>query len=272
MIKVDGLYRIENYKKITNDNCPSFSGIVAGECKGNLWVDDIENPNIAIVESYAVGSFAFLGEIKSDEEYKKVESFIKDELFPMLKTKGINYFEFTIENDNLIGHILKMFSNKEIQREKEYTFRKSDEVSRLLSLPNEYTIHKVDYEFWDLINEGSIENGILVTERIVESWESFDDFFKKSLGFCIMCSKKIVAAIVGTGRFNNIIPIDIETEEDHRHKGLGLIMTREFVNECIKRGIIAQWDCVESNPISRKLAEKAGFKFMKQNEVYWFNI
>lgn len=33
----------------------------------------------------------------------------------------------------------------------------------------------------------------------------------------------------------------------------------EFVNECTKRGITSQWDCVESNPISKRLAEKAGF-------------
>lgn len=93
MIKVDGLHRIKNYHKITNDLCPSFSGIVAGECKGNLWVDDIENPNIAIADSYAVGSFAFLGDIKSHAEYKNVKTFIDVELFPTLKAKGIHYFE-----------------------------------------------------------------------------------------------------------------------------------------------------------------------------------
>ncbi|MCQ4923331.1 GNAT family N-acetyltransferase [Tissierella carlieri] len=129
MIKVDGL-KIINYKKVTNDWSPSFSGIVSGECKGNLWVDNIENPNIAIAESYAVG----------------------------------------------------------------------------------------------------------------------------------------------TGRFNNIIPIDIYVEEEHRNKGLGLILTRELVNECIKIGVTVQWDCMESNSPSRRLAEKAGFKFIKQDEVYWFDI
>jgi len=34
-------------------------------------------------------------------------------------------------------------------------------------------------------------------------------------------------------------------------------LTIEFVNECINNDLIAQWDCVESNPNSRKLAEKA---------------
>lgn len=34
----------------------------------------------------------------------------------------------------------------------------------------------------------------------------------------------------------------------------------------------SQRDCVESNPISKRQAEKAGFKFFKDNDVYWFDI
>lgn len=38
---------------------PSFSGIVSGECKGNLWVDKIDCPTIALAASYSVESLAF---------------------------------------------------------------------------------------------------------------------------------------------------------------------------------------------------------------------
>lgn len=272
MIKVDALHKIKNFKKVTKDHCPSFSGIVAGECKGNLWVDDTEAPNIAIADSYAVGSFAFLGNIQSEEAYRKLKEFINFELFPMLKAKEINYFEFTIEDDDLRKPVLKMFDDREIQKEKEFSFRKNNSMPKVPDLPEGYTIHKVDDKLWKLINEGNIENGEFLTRRIMKSWEDFNDFYKKSLSFCIMHSNKIISVIAGTARFNNNIPIDIETDETHRKKGLGLILTERFVNECVSRGLTAQWDCVESNPISKKLAEKAGFKFIKQNEVYWFGI
>jgi RimJ/RimL family protein N-acetyltransferase len=271
MIKVDGL-KIINYEKVTNDWSPSFSGIVSGECKGNLWVDNIENPNIAIAESYAVGSFAFLGNIQSKEEYKSIEAFIKNELFIILKAKGIDYFEFSIENDSLKRYILKMFYDREMQKENEYKFRTNDKITELFSLTEEYKLYKVDYELWNLINRGNIQNGILVTERILESWENFDTFIRKSSAFCVVHLNKIIAVIVGTGRFNNIIPIDIYVEEEHRNKGLGLILTREFVNECIRIGVTVQWDCMESNSASQRLAEKAGFKFIKRDQVYWFDI
>ena len=63
MIKLDRSHKLTNYENIANDNCHSFSGIVAGECKGDLWVDDLDNPRISIVYSYPVGSFTFLGSI-----------------------------------------------------------------------------------------------------------------------------------------------------------------------------------------------------------------
>lgn len=272
MIKIDGLNKITNYEKVTPSHCPSFSGIVAGECKGDLWVDAAESPNIAIANSYAVGGFAFLGDIKSREVYNEIQMFIHHELFQLLKSKGIDYFEFTIESENLREHVLEMFSHKEIQSEKEFHYRKKEKDSKCFDLPEHYSIHEVNYELWNLMNKGKIRNKELVTERILGSWKSVDDFFQKSLSFCITYADKVIAVIVGTARFNNMIAIDIATEEEHRKKGLGLMLTQTFVNECVGRGLTPQWSCVESNLASRKLVERANFEFLKQNEVYWFSI
>ncbi|MFF2090781.1 GNAT family N-acetyltransferase [Paenibacillus sp. NPDC058174] len=272
MIKADSSHKVIHYKKITSDHCPSFSGIAAGECKGELWVDHLENANIAIANSYAVGGFAFLGEITSEEQYKEVERFIHEELFAWLKSKGINYFEFSIENDNLRSRVLKMFGDRNIKKEQEFSFRKKDGIPELLSLPAEYTIQQIDEKFWNLIDEGKVGNGAFVTKRILGSWESFDDFCEKSLAYCMTYLNQIVAVIAGTAKFNDVIAIDIETKEAHRNRGLALIMTEKFVNECVRRGMTAQWDCVESNLASRKLAEKAGFTFVRENEVYGFDL
>lgn len=81
-----------------------------------------------------------------------------------------------------------------------------------------------------------------MTRRILGSWESFDLYFERSLVFCIVHSNRIIAVILGTAKFNEIIPIDIETEEVHRNKGLELILTKKFVKECIRKGLTPQWD------------------------------
>ena len=271
MIKIDDL-QVGNYENVVNDDCPSFSGILAGECKGDLWVDDIVNPKIAIANSYAVGSFAFLGNINNEDEYINLKNYVKNDIFEFLKRKGLDYFEYSVESDSLKPYVQKMFEDRVIQNEKEYSFRISDYISDNYLIPDNFIIQSVDLDLWGKVTDGSFKNESFLTRRLLESWGSFDNFEKNSVGFCITYLDSIVAVIIGTARFRNIIPIDIETIDDFRHMGLGYILTIEFVNECIRRNLIAQWDCVESNSISRKLVEKAGFKLFRENEVFWFQI
>lgn len=271
MIKIDN-YNISNYENVTNENCPSFSGIVAGECKGNLWVDSIENPKIAIAESYAVGSFAFLGSIINNDEYVKLENYIRNDIFDFLKQKGTYYFEYSIESEGLKPCIQKMFEDKKIQCQKENSFRITERISRNYSLSDSFKMKRIDYDLWSKVKDGHFVNESFITNRLVESWGCFDNFEKKSVGFCITYLDKIVSVIIGTARFKNVITIDIETIDEFKHIGLGYALTIKLVNESIQRGLIVQWDCVESNPISRFLAEKAGFKLFKENEVFGFEI
>ncbi len=272
MIKINNLQTVSNFDNVVNEDCPSFSGIVAGECKGELWVDTIDKPSIALANSYAVGSFSFLGNIVNDNTYIELDNFIKKDIFYYLKQQGINYFEFTIENAELRPYIFKMFKDKTIQREKEYSFRKTEHIDKNYYLPDDFRMQRVDSDFWDKILNGDFKNETFLTKRILESWESFENFKKRSVAYCITYSDSIASVIIGTARFKNVIPIDIETEEKFRHKGLAYSLTIEFVNACIKNGLMAQWDCMESNPNSQKTAKKAGFKFYKENEVYWFDI
>lgn len=82
----------------------------------------------------------------------------------------------------------------------------------------------------------------------------------------------IIAVIIGTSIFKNIIQIDIETENEHRKKSVALTLIQHFIKECINNGYVIQWDCMDTNIDSKRLAEKAGFKFFKKGVIYWFEI
>ncbi|NLN41989.1 MAG: GNAT family N-acetyltransferase [Clostridiales bacterium] len=82
----------------------------------------------------------------------------------------------------------------------------------------------------------------------------------------------MVAVIIETARFNNIIAVNIETEDNHRNKGLAFALTHYFVNECIDNGIIVQWDCMVSNIVLQRVSKKANFQYFKKDTVYWFEI
>ena len=57
-----------------------------------------------------------------------------------------------------------------------------------------------------------------------------------------------------------------------RKKGVAFTLIQYFVNECIDNGYVAQWDWMDSNIVSNRMAEKAGFKFFKKGTVLWFEI
>jgi hypothetical protein len=272
MIKIHKALVIKNITNIVNEKCPSFSGIVSQECKGNLWVNDIETPTLAIAESYAVGGFAFLGIYKSKEAFIVLKRFLDAELLPQIKKIGCNCFEFSIESECIRDSILELFQDKHLQAEREFSFRINAIPIIEKGIPKEYLIHKVDAIFWKKLSDGIFDNADFLRDRLLGSWHSFEEFEHKSIAYCTIFENRIVAVIVGTANYKNIIPIDIETEEKHRRKGLAYAMTAEFIADCLRNNFIPQWDCVESNPSSHHIARKLGFEIINENTVYWFDI
>lgn len=272
MIQVNKDIKLKDVTNIINEKSPSVSGIVNQECKGKLWVDNIHKPGIAIAESFATGSFYILGTYETKEDYANLKDFLEQDLFILLKKNGYTCFEFTIESDNIRKNILEMFKDKSIQTEKEYSFRINTIPKANQSIPKGYQLRKVDKTIWNRMLQDKYENEDLLKIRLLESWYSFDEFMNKSVAYCTILDNRIVAVLVGTASFNKVIAIDIETEEKHRRMGLAYAMAIEFIADCLKKGYIPQWDCVESNPSSYKLAEKLGFEKFHENTVYWFNI
>ncbi len=272
MILVDKNVKMKNITSVVNEKCPSFSGIVSQESKGNLWVNNIDAPTIAIAESYAVGGFAFLGTYQSNKDFIELKAFLEADLLPQVKKNGCHCFEFSIESDNIREYILDMFQDKQLQTEREISFRINTTPIIEKNIPKEYQILKVDAMFWKMLSDGQFDNVDLLRERLLGSWYSFEEFEHKSIAYCTVIDNRIVAVIVGTANYKNIIPIDIETEESHRRKGLAYAIAAKFIADCLNNDFIPQWDCVESNPSSYNMARKLGFEQINENTVYWFDI
>lgn len=272
MIEVKKDSKIKNLTNVINEKTPSVSGIVNQECKGRLWVDDIDIPRIAIAESFATGSFYFLGTYETKEDFTKLKDFLENQLFHQLKKEGYTCFEFSIESEDMRENILEMFRDRSIDTEKEFSFRANVIPTANQSIPKGYQLRKVDHTFWNMLSEGRYENEDFLRIRLLENWNSFDEFMERSIAYCMIFDNKIVAVMVGTASFHNVIAIDIETVEEHRRMGLAYAMAQAFITDCVQHNYIPQWDCVESNPNSYKLAKKLGFEKINENTVYWFNI
>lgn len=96
-------------------------------------------------------------------------------------------------------------------------------------------------------------------------WGDQASFLRHGFGFYVEHKGEIVSE--GTSIFANPehAEIDIATSEHHRGMGLGYVVARAFIQECLKQAITPHWDCHETNTASRKMAEKLGFT---QPEAY----
>lgn len=256
-------------KDILCDKCPSFSGILSGIAKGDYWLNDRNDPTVAVIYSYCVGGCGILGKVTDEQEF---ERFLKTRVFIELKKKGINEFEFSSENNSIYEHILKIFCYKKIMSEEEYSYRIDTGIETSSTVPDIYQIVEVDKNFLGQLRERAIMGSHILLERIDNSWDDEEAFLKNSLAYVTLHQKSIVGVIFGSARYDKYVDIDIETCKEHRNKGIASGMTNAFVNKCIEKGYVAQWDCVDSNTASKALAEKCGFKMFKVRPYYWFDI
>jgi len=255
------------YRKILSKDNPSFSSILAGNSKGELWVNSVQNPTVALVYSHPVGGFSIMG---IPEDYKCFIKFLKENIFVEVKEKGFNYFEFSFEEVSLKKQLLETFSEKKINQEDEYFFRKYEKSA--VNVLEAYTILSVDLELMNQLSLEVYSNPEFLIARILESWVNYDQFFNNSLAFIAVKEKMIAGVIVGTAIYEKVLAIDIETHQDHRKKGVAKTLTQHFVNACIQKEHIPQWNCVDSNIASRNTAESLGFQLIKKKPFYWFKI
>ncbi len=263
--------KIGDLSKIVCDKSPSYSGIACGLSKGDVYTNDEQQPKIAVVYSEPVGGFSILGKIETKEEIDEFAEFLNNELFPNLLEDECECFEFSATQDSMLLIMQSLFAEKSMNSESEYSLRMGDKVKDVI-IPEGYQITQVDEQLLHEVENGNIENASMLQEMIDNSWYSKEELLLSSMAFVALFENRIVSSIVGTSRFQQFIPIDIVTEENHRQKGLASALTLAFIHECRKRGLVAQWDCIESNLASKNTAKKCGFKLFRERKFYWFSI
>ncbi len=252
-----------------DDKNPSFSGILAGESKGKTWYNNEDPPTLAVAYSYCVGGCGVVGKIYP-EERKPVRRFFET-IFASLREMGIDEFEFSTEEEALSRALLDLFRDKLITKEEEYSYRICHSIEHSYKdISNMYQIQVIDELFLENISSKNIKNTNMLMERIENSWNSTTDFMSHSKAIVAMLDHKIIGIIFGSSRYKQYIPLDIEVMEGYRHQGVATQLVCQFVNLCVREGWVVQWDHVESNHESVRLAQKCGFILFKKRPYYRF--
>ncbi|WP_167958380.1 GNAT family N-acetyltransferase [Anaerosporobacter faecicola] len=264
------------YETLLEERCPSYSGILAGTAKGDCYFSKEEPPLLAVIYSWCVGGYGILADrsqIHADAEgIAKIKQFLYGEVFPAIKEKGFEEFEFSVEDEELRNAVLEALKGEKLEQEMEYSFRRGEKLEEQRTLPSEYQLVQVDEHFLAQVRAHQYKQEEMLLPRVNASFQSDEDFLKNSLAIAVLYEETIVGICFGSARFHEYLVVDIKTDKNHRRKGIATAMTTAFVNACVDKKCVVQWDCVDSNDASKAVAKACGFQPFKARKFYWFTF
>lgn len=91
-------------------------------------------------------------------------------------------------------------------------------------------------------------------------WKDAIHFINDGAGFSQVVSGKAVSTAFSAFVAEGVMEIGIETVAEHRGKGYAELVSRAFVDHCVRNNLEPVWSCRLDNASSHKLARKLGFE------------
>ncbi|NHJ31867.1 MAG: GNAT family N-acetyltransferase [Asgard group archaeon] len=214
---------------------------VLKEREGDIFVDNIEEPNVALM-SYKV--FEVIGGDSRHEmatELIRIATENRMILFP-----DDEWYEFA--NNKLI---LSPYPRTKFSSEKLSIDRANEILEH--ELPKEYKLQKVDIGIARKINPK-------LAPAFLPFYKSTEDFVERGLAYCVTESDFIIS-VAGSSMpiYDNEYDLQAITDPNpkYRRKGLASAASAALIKESLEKGITPYWDA--DNEISSRFALKLGF-------------
>lgn len=208
---------------------------------GSAWADDPKNPRCARID---LGDFSFLGGDGSTPGALSLAAGARALAVPL--------------NQSWERAILAAFP--EAVCFDRYAFFKDPmadfDKARLRKfadrLPEGYTLSPLDEKSYGLCQRTPW------AQDFCAQFPTWADFAKKGLGWLIWRGEALAAGASSYSVYGEGIEIQIETQKDHRRRGLALCCGARLMLDCLDRGLYPSWDA--ANPASVGLAQKLGYR------------
>lgn len=210
---------------------------------GNVYGDHPENPASAAA---ILGDFCFLAGVpsKAMAAYKPEES--------------RQDFIIMVPQNERWGQVIREYwgeKAKEVTRfavkKEQNNFDKEKLQKMAANLPDGYEIMPITQKLYEKCRE------MEWSRDLVGQYKSFAEYEKLGLGFAVVKDGELAAGASSYSSYRGGIEIQIDTQMEHRRKGLARACGATLVLECLKRGLYPSWDA--QNPESIALAEQLGY-------------
>lgn len=248
-------------KKLLNPNGQvEAKAIIRGTNPGRIFVNNLDNPSAGLIWSGNNDGFFFIGDKPDSQFTDHINDFIDTVIKTDAKKADLNWFEGIGNHEGWDNSLNELFKHRETSSWKQIVYTLNDKYDFPMLpqlIPRHYQLREITRSFYDN-NDYSIHNSRFLHSKIETFWSSPSDFFDNGIGYCILEDNKIVSICFTSFVYRNTHCIDIETLASHQNKQLAQFAAYAFVQRCIYENIVPYWDCMDSNTVSRKVAEKVG--------------
>ncbi|MGE6515992.1 GNAT family N-acetyltransferase [Lysinibacillus sphaericus] len=242
---------LENNEKKT---VPTFTYSVLNNYISGIVYADSKNP-----ETILIGTQSGIYFVAGKEDNQKFNNFLL-ELYSQRKSEELRFTLFS-SNEHWDCVINELFKDN-LKKMNRYYFIHDKKKSYEKSLfTNEYSMRRISEE---QIACSSAYN----EDYYNEYWGSVANFTAKGFGYCMLHKGQVISECTSIFASLQFSEIDIETHENYRGQGLGLIVAKAFINDCLEKDIMPRWDCDISNASSIRLAEKLGFSNPSEYSIF----
>jgi RimJ/RimL family protein N-acetyltransferase len=229
---------------------PLISAVIQQQQRGQIFADTKKNPRSSVV----LNDFGFMCLLGVEDE----------SLLQLFATKD------TIKPSYLLWYApppswQERLDSAGARRRERIRFEFTGNQIEPIAVPSGFEMRKLDRELIPRTNKFKLD----LDSRF---WSSSEDVEENGLGFCLLKDNEVVSICYAAAISDGLAEVDVVTDEAYRGQGLGSLVSRQFIRECLVRGITPTWDCFSYNTNSIRLAERLGFSELVRYPFYSFNI
>jgi GNAT superfamily N-acetyltransferase len=239
---------------------PVFA-IIDGEFPGRIFVDNKEEPHVALV--WAISRWAYIDGNPSVSSFNEaLPKLIRDTIIPCSLQIKRNWFElYTSDSPEWMAAVEK--SLEEYKPKKHYETVFTFDRQRYLASKKPFVLSEGE---WIGKKEFPILSPAAREAPFVE-----EKFLKKtSFGFALIKDGRDISVCRSNGFvFGREFMIDVyTTDKNERGKGHATAVSTALIDFCLENGYIPLWETTQDNIPSRKLAHRLGFVASEFYPVY----
>jgi RimJ/RimL family protein N-acetyltransferase len=223
----------------TKPTMPRAFNVLEGVTRGDILVDEFENPTLAVVHEAVYGTLYFGG---------RMDAFLLETLVLQFRQTG----------EVGIGCWLADPLNSMLPANPSYDGRTLYFTERSHTSAGNQTVLPEGYEL--TFRDRALLKQSFDYESTLASFGTEEKVLQQTFGVVILQEGKVVCEAATGAPTHGRIEIGVTTDEEHRQRGLATLACARLIELCEAQGYASWWDCAKQNLPSVKLARKLGYR------------